>query len=114
MPTEPEPTPDESVPAYVRDGVARQDPETLRDIARWATELAEWKEREVDAEEIATDLGADEQIDEIDEESENGGGTIVEKRVTCGKDCDGCPHGPYRYRVTRDGEGLDWEYLGTV
>ena len=42
------------------------------------------------------------------------GGTIVVKRVPCGKQCGGCPHGPYLYRVTRaeGGRGQRWTYLG--
>jgi len=31
-------------------------------------------------------------------------GTIVLKEVPCGKkNCSSCPHGPYKYRVYRDG-----------
>ena len=26
----------------------------------------------------------------------------------------GCPHGPYEYRVHRDGKQLTWEYIGPV
>ena len=40
------------------------------------------------------------------------GGTLVVKRVPCGKNCRGCPHGPYAYRVKREGEHVKWRYLG--
>lgn len=106
-----EPVSPESVPKYVREGIERQEYGTLRDIAQWAEKLAEWKEREVDVDEIEGNLEADEQLDDVVDE---GGGTIVTKKVPCGKDCSGCPHGPYRYRVTRNGDTLDWEYLGKV
>lgn len=105
------PVPPESIPKYVRERVERQDSGTLRDIAQWAGELAEWKEREVEVDEIEGDLEADERLDDVIDESS---GTIVTKKVPCGKDCGGCPHGPYRYRVTRNGDSLDWEYLGKV
>ena len=104
-----EPIPPESIPKYVREGVERQDSRTLRDIAQWVEELAEWKECEVEIDEIEGDLEADDQIGDIVDENN---GTIVTKKVPCGKDCGGCPHGPYTYRVTRSGDSLDWEYLG--
>ena len=106
-----EPIPPESIPKYIREGVERQDSGTLRDIAQWAEELAEWKEREVEIDEIEGDLEADEQLDDVVDESS---GTIVTKKVPCGKDCGGCPHGLYRYRVARNGDSLDWKYLGKV
>ncbi|PSN91774.1 hypothetical protein B9Q08_02210 [Candidatus Marsarchaeota G2 archaeon ECH_B_SAG-M15] len=42
------------------------------------------------------------------------GGTLVVKKVACGKRCRGCPHGPYIYRVTRAESGgrQRWIYLG--
>lgn len=105
-----EPTPPDTIPNYVQDGVERQSPETLREVAHWATELADWKDREVNVEEIQEDLPDDEELDDVvDDESS---GTIVTKKIPCGKDCGGCPHGPYQYRVKRNGESLDWEYLG--
>lgn len=106
-----EPIPPESIPKYVREGVERQDSGPLRDIAQWAEELAEWKDWEVEIDEIEGDLEADEQLDDVVDENS---GSIVTKKVPCGKDCGGCPHGPYRYRVTRNGDSLDWEYLGKV
>jgi hypothetical protein len=39
-------------------------------------------------------------------------GSIVSKLVPCGKNCSGCPHGPYLYKLTRiDGKQV-WTYLG--
>lgn len=104
-----EPTPPDTIPNYVREGIERQNPDTLRDIAHWAKELAQWKDREVAVDEIEGELTDDEEFDDVVEES---AGTIVTKKVPCGKDCGGCPHGPYQYRVTRSGDSLDWEYLG--
>jgi hypothetical protein len=39
-------------------------------------------------------------------------GSIVPKLVPCGKNCKGCPHGPYLYKVSRVKGKLVWEYLG--
>lgn len=105
------PTPPDSIPTYVEEGIERQDAKTLADIASWADELAAWKRRELDTEEIRDAASPDETIEHVETEQS---GTIVEKRVPCGKNCSGCPHGPYRYRVERDGDSLEWEYLGAV
>jgi len=41
-----------------------------------------------------------------------GKGCIVVKLVPCGKNCSGCPHGPYAYEVTWNGGRQVWKYLG--
>lgn len=103
-------TPDvpETVPNYVADGLERQDSETLRDIQDYVAELIEWQQREVEPEEVADD---DEEIVGVEEHER---GTVVSKKVPCGKDCDGCPHGPYEYLAYRDGGTVKTEYLGKV
>jgi hypothetical protein len=53
----------------------------------------------------------DEELLEV-EKSE--AGTVVIKKIPCGKDCGGCPHGPYKYVVSREGDDLNWEYKGRV
>ena len=58
---------------------------------------------------VKTDPG-----EEIVDTEDTDGGTVVIKKVPCGKDCSGCPHGPYKYVVTREGESLNWEYKGPV
>jgi hypothetical protein len=40
-------------------------------------------------------------------------GAIVSKLIPCGKHCNGCPHGPYLYRVYRKQGKVIWEYLGS-
>jgi len=40
------------------------------------------------------------------------GGCTVIKFVPCGKNCRGCPHGPYRYRVVKIGGKQHWIYEG--
>jgi hypothetical protein len=39
-------------------------------------------------------------------------GALVSKFVACGKNCSGCPHGPYLYKVLRVNGKQVWEYLG--
>jgi len=41
-------------------------------------------------------------------------GTIVSKLIPCGKHCNGCPHGPYLYKVYRKHGKVFWQYLGSA
>ena len=52
-----------------------------------------------------------EEIVEVDENGDESGTTVI-KKVPCGKDCNGCPHGSYEYTVHREGKILVWEYEG--
>lgn len=101
------PIPPESIPKYVREGVENQDVSTLREIGMWAEELADYREqRPIEIEE-------DEKLVEVGEDEESAGTRVI-KKVPCGKECNGCPHGPYEYRAKRQGKDLDWEYIGPV
>lgn len=113
---DPELEPGEEPPApaslanYVVDPVQRQDPGQLRDLARYAELLAAHKEK-ISKEKIEQELPDDESLEQVIQE---GGSTSVIKKVPCGKECNGCPHGPYRYEVQRSGDGLEWTYIGPV
>ena len=107
-----QPSPPTDLPAYVTDPIQRQDPETLEVIRDYVDDLLAYhraREDEIlDEGELATD---DEELVDV-EESDSG--TIVVKRVPCGKNCDGCPHGPYAYMVQRQGDSIEWKYRGKV
>jgi hypothetical protein len=107
-----EPTPPEEIPTYIVEGIDRQDRETLAAIEVYAQECREHLEaverRDLDEEDLAD---SDEELLEV-EKSE--AGTVVIKKIPCGKDCGGCPHGPYKYVVSREGDDLNWEYKGRV
>lgn len=101
----------ESIPAYIRDGVDRQDRDTLADLVTYCEARIDYLEaqadRELDEDELA-DAG-----EEVVDVEDTQGGTKVVKKVPCGKDnCSTCPHGPYEYRVHREGDSLTWEYVG--
>jgi hypothetical protein len=83
-----EPVAPSSIPKYVHEGVEAQDSKTFRDLARWAEALAEYREQR------PIEVENDEELVEVDETDESGGTTVV-KKVPGGKDCGGCPHGPY-------------------
>lgn len=108
MATEP-PAPDD-VPQYIIDGIDRQNKDTLLTIEQYTQ-----KRREYLLAEEARDLSQDELSDEEEEVVEmeqTSKGTRVIKKVPCGKNCGGCPHGPYEYRVQRHEGDLEWTYVG--
>lgn len=110
MPTQP--AAPELLPNYLADGIPKQDDRTLRDIQAWIDELLAYRQ-EVATEEIESN--ADKTIETVEETSS---GTVVVKRVSCGKDNCKCQrgelHGPYKYVVSRQGGDLNWEYKGPV
>lgn len=106
------PAPPAELPAYVTDPIERQDPDALETIRDYVDELLAYH-RALEAQDLEDDeLAADDE--ELVDVEENEGGTVVIKKVPCGKDCAGCPHGPYKYVVTREGESLTWDYRGKV
>lgn len=102
----------DSLPQYLAEGVPKQDDKSLHDLQEWIEELLEYR-RDVAAEDIDADDG-----ESIETVEESGDGTVVIKRVTCGKDNCKCQrgelHGPYEYVVRRKGDRLEWEYKGPV
>lgn len=101
-----EPTRPASIPNYIGDGLDRQDADTLREIAEYCLDRAAWLERDVEPEDVVDE---DEELVDVEDGEK---GTIVLKKIPCGKDCNGCPHGPYKYRGYRDGDTVKTEYLG--
>jgi hypothetical protein len=103
-----EPSPPSDLPAYLTDPVDRQSPDELRALAEYALKRAAWADRDLDTDELDVDDG--EEL--VDVKSDGKEGYVVEKKIPCGKNCSGCPHGPYRYRQWRDGDTVRSEYLG--
>lgn len=104
-----EPSPPDEVAQYILDALDRQDPFTLRVIGEYAHKLATHRER-VPKEVAESHVAEDETLTGV---MQAHSGTIVTKKVPCGKDsCTKCPHGPYKYRVYRDGNSYTTEYLG--
>ena len=110
MSTRPE-APD-SLPQYLAEGVPKQDDESLQALQDWINELLAYR-RDIATEDI--DAGEDESIEAVKESSE---GTVVIKKVSCGKDNCKCQrgklHGPYKYVVRRKGGSLKWDYRGPI
>ncbi|WP_394743092.1 DNA-methyltransferase [Natronococcus roseus] len=106
-----EPSPPDEVAQYILDALDRQDPSTLRVIGGYAHQLATHRERA--PQKVAeSHVAKDETLTGVIQAHS---GTIVAKKVPCGKDsCTQCPHGPYKYRIYRDGDSYTTEYLGPV
>lgn len=106
------PSPPTQLPKYLAEGVPKQDDDTLRALREWIDELLDYR-RDVAAERI--EAAEDEAIEDVQESS---AGTVVIKKVSCGKEnCKcrrGALHGPYEYVVRRKGDSLEWDYRGPV
>lgn len=103
------PSPPDSLPKYIIEGVPKQDNESLRDLQAWIDDIVDYR-NDISAEDIEADEG--EKIEEVDD---SGTKTKVIKKVPCGKDaCSTCPHGPYLYFCWREGDKVVWEYEGPV
>lgn len=98
------PRPPQSAPKYIKEGLPKQDTETLTELREYIDELIEWR-----TEDIEIEAEDNEEIVDVEEDQK---GAIVIKKVPCGKDCNGCPHGPYKYRVYRQGDEIVWDYKG--
>ena len=105
-----EPAPPERIPNYIVEGIDRQDQATLTAIEQYARKRREHldalKNQDLDEAELADE---DEELVDIED---NEDGAVVIKKIPCGKDCGGCPHGPYKYVVTREGGEINWDYRG--
>lgn len=116
-----DPAPPAAVPQYIQEGLPKQDADTLREIRAYIDARLEYLEtppsedevedverrlEKVDEDDLSED--AQEEYEEIDAPAVS---MYLEKR-SCGKDCSGCPHGPYIYAYWRDGDKVRAKYLG--
>lgn len=104
-----EPAAPNSIPKYLAEGLPKQDQETLEDIRTYIVQLIEYRERPIEP-----DLPND---TEIVEDDPKGKGAVAAEYRTCGDDSCQCmsggeKHGPYEYRVYREGDTVKKEYLG--
>ncbi|UHQ95106.1 DUF6788 family protein [Haloterrigena alkaliphila] len=106
------PKPPTELPKYIAEGTPKQNDATLHALRDWIDELLAYRQG-VAAEEITVE--GNESIETVEESSD---GTVVIKKVSCGKENCKCQrgqlHGPYKYIVRRKGEKLNWDYRGPV
>lgn len=107
-----EPTRPDSLPKYLAEGLPKQDYETLEEVREYIDSLINHKkllaEQPIDESEVP------ENTELVDEGPK---GSILHEYRTCGDESCHCmsggeKHGPYRYRVYRNGETVKKEYLG--
>lgn len=103
------PSPPDSLPKYIAEGLPKQDNDTLRDIQGFIDELLEYRDKSVEEVDISESA-------EIVDEDSSGQGTLVKETVTCGDDTCHCmkgrdEHGPYIYRYYYENGSLTSEYV---
>lgn len=98
------PQPSDDIPKYLRDGVKKQDLQDLYKLKEYIVEVIEY--RNIDT---VTNVADDEEIMDVQDSKK---GSVVLKKIPCGKECSGCPHGPYKYRVYRKDGDVKWDYIG--
>jgi hypothetical protein len=109
-PTEPQAP--ESLPKYLAEGLPKQDRETLAEISEYVEALINHKTLLAEPSSEPAELPEDSEGDQ-----EGLTGSIHYEFRTCGDESCQCmtggtKHGPYRYRVYREGETIKKEYLG--
>lgn len=113
-------TPPDDLPSYLESSIDNYDadPAVLRAVRDYAADLKAAAEAGdgPTADEIYAQ-NTDGEIGEIKPGTDEW--TYVIKKVKCGDDSCKCAsgsdadmHGPYVYRVRRDGDDLEWEYVG--
>ncbi|SEA40458.1 hypothetical protein SAMN04488065_3029 [Haloplanus vescus] len=108
-----QPSPPDSLPKYLAEGLPKQNTETLREIQSYVKALIKYREQPVDTDELP------EIAEPVDEPDESGKGTVVKEKVKCGDNSCKCAsgnpqdmHGPYFYRYYRDNGTMKSEYVG--
>ena len=93
--------------SYVIEPLKRQAPDLLEKIGRYCFDLAEYK-RHQSWEEVEEEVDEELQEKLMEEEAP----VKQEEMISCGKNCNGCPHGPYIYEYEWTGEKVESRYIG--
>jgi len=97
------------IPGAIRNYIANEDLSTLYEIRDIVAELI--SKKEVPSGQPEKSSGPKEKR-EILEERHSESVTYRLERVSCGKKCKGCPHGPYWYGYWREGAKTRSRYIG--
>jgi hypothetical protein len=102
-----------SLPAYLADGLPKQDRETLDDIHEYVEALIEHKEQ-LDDQPI-TDEDLPDNAETVDDNGPKG--AVMREFRTCGDESCHCmnggeKHGPYNYRIWREDNNVKKAYVG--
>lgn len=97
------------IPRAIRSSLEHEDLPVLYEVRDLVAELISKKEEPLDTPSKSRDQGAKR---EILEERHSDSMTFRLERVSCGKNCKGCPHGPYWYGYWREGGKTHSKYIG--
>jgi hypothetical protein len=97
------------IPRAISDRLEQQDLSVLYEIRDLVNELISSKEVTESQPDMPSNHG---KRGEILEERHSGSITYRLERVSCGKSCKGCPHGPYWYGYWREGGKTHSKYIG--
>ncbi len=92
------------IPKSISQELSSLDHSALQEIRRLVERLISEKEQQPEPE-----PGRDREILEV---KRSGSVTYRLERVSCGKKCKGCPHGPYWYGYWREGKRTRSKYIG--
>jgi hypothetical protein len=108
-----QPTPPDSLPKYLAEGLPKQDTATLREVQTYVEALIECRTQPVEADDLPNTADPVDELNEADE------GTVVKEKVKCGDDSCKCTsgnqqdmHGAYLYRYYWEDSTMKSEYLG--
>jgi hypothetical protein len=90
-------------PKYILEGLEKQSPETLREIAQIATEMADEKERQLEAE--LEEQGVDDQPENLNRDDAPTRATLTTKEINGNQ---------YYYWQWREGDKIKSEYIQPV
>lgn len=109
------PSPPPELPKYLREGVDRQGPELLQELAVYAARLAAWRAAEAEVEgadpDDVPDEWAGDEWDEVVEEAREQAGLPPEKGTLTTKHID---DRDYYYLQWREGEKIKSQYVAPV
>jgi hypothetical protein len=93
------------IPKTIRSALERQDLSALYEIRELVEQLVSERGSPPEVE----DLPANREVLKV---QTSGSMTFRLERVSCGKNCKGCPHGPYWYGYWREGGKTHSKYIG--
>ena len=97
------------IPRAIRSSLVHEDLPVLYEVKDLVAELI--SKKEVPPEQLDKSRGQSGKR-EVLEERHSDSMTFRLERVSCGKNCKGCPHGPYWYGYWREGGKTHSKYIG--
>jgi hypothetical protein len=97
------------IPIAIRNHLEHEDIPVLYEIRDLVAELISRKDNSLSLSSKSGNQGVKR---EILEERQSDSMTFRLEKVSCGKNCKGCPHGPYWYGYWREGGKTHSKYIG--